>query len=86
VILDFQLQEHEKFLSHFTKLFKEVDDNNDGILTEDQFRELVIRMHVINHDHSDEEIESLLKIIDPHNIKTMTYSQIVRLLSNQLTN
>lgn len=43
-------------------------------------------MDVINHDHPQEEIDQLLQIIDPHNIKTMTFSQIVRLLSNQLTN
>lgn len=35
VILDFQLQEHEKYLHEFTRLFKEIDTNNDGIVTED---------------------------------------------------
>ena len=34
IILDLQLQEHEKFLSGFTKHFKEVDEDNNGIINE----------------------------------------------------
>ena len=34
VILDFQLQEHERFLYKFTDLFKQVDEDSDGILDE----------------------------------------------------
>lgn len=32
-----------------------------------------------------ENVEQLLHIIDPHNNKQMTYSEIVQLLSSQLT-
>lgn len=85
VILDFQLQEHEKYLHEFTKLFKEIDTNNDGIVTEDQFRELIERMNVSDSHNKEEDTDALLHIIDPHNNKTMTYSQVVRLLSNHLT-
>ena len=34
IILDFQLQEHEKFLSRFTQLFKSVDHDNNGVIDE----------------------------------------------------
>lgn len=34
-ILDFQLQEHEKFLSKFTALFKEIDVGKHSILSEE---------------------------------------------------
>ena len=37
VILDFQLQEHERFLQKFTDLFKSVDNDGDGVITEVQF-------------------------------------------------
>jgi len=33
-ILDFQLQEHEKFLSRFTELFKQMDQDGNGIIDE----------------------------------------------------
>jgi len=35
VILDFQLEEHEKFLNKFTALFSEVDINKTGVLNEE---------------------------------------------------
>lgn len=33
----------------------------------------------------DEDIDTLLTIIDPHNNKQMTYSEVVQLLSSQMT-
>jgi hypothetical protein len=40
-ILDFQLSEHEKFLYDFTQLFKQVDTDRNGIINEDEFRDLL---------------------------------------------
>lgn len=37
IILDFQLQEHEKFLSRFTLLFKQIDHDKNGIIDEVSF-------------------------------------------------
>jgi len=76
VILDFQLQEHEKFLSAFTTLFKELDVDINGILSEDDFRELLSRMGITI------PAEDLLNVADPHNNKQLTYSEIVQLLSS----
>ena len=41
VILDFQLFEHERFLRKFTKYFKAVDRDTNGVLDENEFRELI---------------------------------------------
>lgn len=65
IILDFQLLEHEKFLSSFTSIFKEIDTDNNGILNEEEFRELLQRMTVIHQSEEIEQIENLLNIIDP---------------------
>lgn len=65
IILDFQLLEHEKFLSSFTSLFKEIDTDNNGILNEEELRELLQRMTVIHQSEEIEQIENLLNIIDP---------------------
>ena len=45
---------------------------------------LVINMGVVieNEDNPENDIDALLSIIDPHNNKQMTYSQVVQLLSN----
>ena len=41
IILDFQLQEHERFLIKFTNLFKSVDNDQDGVISEIQFKDLL---------------------------------------------
>jgi Ca2+-binding EF-hand superfamily protein len=44
------LQEHEKFLYRFTQLYKEVDTDNNGIINEEEFRELMAKMTVIERE------------------------------------
>jgi Ca2+-binding EF-hand superfamily protein len=43
-VLDFQLKEHEKFLGFFVNMFKRVDTDRDGILNENEFRNLMISL------------------------------------------
>ena len=84
VILDFQLQEHEKFLSQFNNLFKEVDSDHNGVINEEQFRTLILGMDMVIHSDNEADIKKLLEIIDPHGNNHMTYSEVVQLLSSQL--
>lgn len=81
MILDFQLQEHEKFLKNFTSLFKQIDQDRVGFLNEQQFRMLIAGMEL---DLEEEQINFLLQEIDPYNNNKMTYSEIVQLLSSQM--
>ena len=81
IILDFQLQEHERFLSKFTELFKEVDSDTNGIIHEGEFKELMQKMNIVS---SEEEIDYLLTAVDPFNNQRMTYSEVVHLLSSQM--
>ena len=57
MILDFQLQEHERFLFEFNVLFKQFDTDNDGIVTEEQFKALILSMSVIDQVNIEDEIE-----------------------------
>lgn len=41
-VLDFQLKEHEKFLAYFVAMYKKVDVDRDGILDENEFRNLMM--------------------------------------------
>ena len=43
-VLDFQLKEHEKFLSYFVSMFKKVDSDRDGIVNENEFRNLMMSL------------------------------------------
>lgn len=81
LILDFQLQEHEKFLKNFTDLFKSIDAQRVGYLSDIQFKELIGVMGLVSEE---EEIEYLLGQIDPNKNNKMTYSEIVQLLSSHM--
>lgn len=81
IILDFQLKEHEKFLEKFILIFKSFDQDNNGVINETEFRELVQCMDVI---HNEEEINYLLQVIDPFNNQQMTFSELVHLFSSHM--
>lgn len=81
VILDFQLQEHERFLFKFTEIYQEIDTDKDGCITEDEFRMLIKEMNVIDNE---DEIQFLLHQIDPYNNQKMTFSEVVQLLSSHM--
>lgn len=73
-ILEYQLSEHENFLSKFTHLFKSVSTNAIGVLNEPQFKQLLNEMHssteggLFSFDQDIEnEIERLLEIVDQQN-------------------
>ena len=75
IILDSTLNDHENVLGRFTDLFKSVDRDQDGVISEKQFRELLQMMSVYAEDES--KIDQLLAYIDPFNNKKMTYSEVV---------
>lgn len=50
VILDFQMQEHERFLLKFTNLFKSVDNDQDGVISELQFKDLLRMMNCFDNE------------------------------------
>ncbi len=83
IILDFQLKEHERFLSKFNLKFKAYDSDHDGVLNEQEFKELLRNLKVID---KEEDIEFLLQQVDPFNNQKMTYSQIVSALSQHTVN
>ena len=39
---------------------------------------------VQNETDAESDIDTLLRVVDPHNNQQMTYSEVVQLLSNQL--
>ena len=81
VLLDFQLKGHERFLSKFVQLFKQVDNDKNGIVNEAEFRKLLLAM---NPDRADSDIEYWLNHIDPWNNQRYTFSECVTFLSADL--
>ena len=62
-------------------MFKVIDSDADGVVTESEFRDLLKMMNVFDRE---EEIEYMLQIGDPFNNQRMTYSDLVSLLSTQM--
>lgn len=86
-VLDFQLTEHEKFLSFFVSQFTSVDSDRDGVLTETQFIQLMHQISRLSDDDvvllPPERIEHFLRVIDPHSNLKVTFSECVHLLSSE---
>ena len=80
---DFQLRQHEIYLRAFTKLFRQVDLDNDGVLEEHEFLSL-ISDHVapaVGVGFTREETAYFLQVLDPFNTQRITFSEVVQLFS-----
>lgn len=78
ILLDFQLKGHEKFLSKFLTLYRNVDRDQDGVINENEFRELVMSMDM---GLDEDDIVRLLQIVDPFDHKILTFSTAVDLFT-----
>jgi Ca2+-binding EF-hand superfamily protein len=90
-VLDFQLREHEKFLSFFVSQFKQVDSDRDGVINEQQFASLMASLgfredyaQSISGDFHASRIDKFLELVDPFNNNKITFSECVHLLSSEL--
>eukprot|EP00698_Gefionella_okellyi_P019375 TRINITY_DN5930_c0_g1_i1.p1 TRINITY_DN5930_c0_g1~~TRINITY_DN5930_c0_g1_i1.p1 ORF type:complete len:679 (-),score=216.80 TRINITY_DN5930_c0_g1_i1:78-2114(-) len=81
VLLEFQLRGHEKFLMKFMKLFRQFDKDRNGILSEDELRQLIL---AIDPAKEPKEIIAMLEQADPHNNKQINFSECVSFLSAEL--
>ena len=81
ILLDFQLAGHEKFLSKFRSIFREVDLDHNGVINEPEFRNMVAK---IDSNKSPEDLDKLLTVVDPYNNQHITFSEAVGALSAEL--
>jgi Ca2+-binding EF-hand superfamily protein len=79
ILLDFQLKGHEKFLEKFLGFYRDLDTDKDGVIDENQFRELIATMAV---DMTEDDIVRMLQIVDPFNHQKITFSDCVNLFSS----
>ncbi|CAD8151655.1 unnamed protein product [Paramecium octaurelia] len=80
VILDFQMKSHEKYLSKFILHFKQQDQDQNGIIDENEFRQLIADLNMGTNDF---DIQRYLNKIDPYNNQQITFSQCVQLFSQE---
>jgi len=78
IVLEFQIKSRDRYLKNFVKLFRKCDQDNNGILNEDEFLILLKNLNVYD-DFLEENAYRLLNIIDPHNHKQIIFSECVSL-------
>merc|ERR1711865_492033 len=70
-----------KFLLEFMKLFRQFDKDKNGVINEEEFRQLII---ATDPNKTDKEIQDLLNLVDPHNNQQISFSECVNFLSSDL--
>ena len=78
IVCNHQIKSREKYLKNFVKLFRKVDNDCDGILSEEEFINL---LKSIPYCQNKIEEYTFLSIIDPFNNKKITFSECVSLFS-----
>lgn len=82
VILDYQIKCRVTYLKNLVNLFKELDTDENGILNENEFIQLVANTDLFNENFS-EHSNRLLSLVDPANHKQVTFSDVVTCFSKE---
>ena len=81
VLLDFQLKGHDKFLGRFRRMFRDVDADRNGVLSENEFRQFVLK---IDPNKSLGEMDEIMNTIDPWSNSNITFSEAIGVLASDL--
>ena len=82
ILHEYKIKTREKYLRNFVMKFKKYDQDNNGIINEEEFINLIFSLNLFRN-RVNENVVELLTIIDPNNNKQITFSECVELLSNQ---
>ncbi len=85
-MLDHNIRVRDKYLRNFCYLFRTVDRDNNGIISEEEFVFLLSKMNVFDSKVFNENANRLLNLIDPFNNKQIIFSDCVTLFSDEYPN
>lgn len=77
--MDFFLHKHEKYLSRVKDIFNSLDEDDDGVIGAEQFKETLGYIDPMNELKLDSA--ALLQIADPQSTGSITFSKFVQVLS-----
>ena len=80
ILLDHHIKSKDRYLKNFVNLFKRFDTDNNGIVNEDEFVNILSSTNFYG-EYLEEQTMRLLSSIDPNNNKQITFSECVSLFS-----
>lgn len=80
ILTEYQISYRDKYLKSFVTIFQKYDTDRNGVIDEDQFKEMMSTIHCV-HSKGEKYIKMLLEKIDPYNFKRITFSECVTLFS-----
>ena len=83
VVSEYQIMSRAKYLSNFVELFKSVDSDNDRVIDEKEFNDLLNNIPIEKENINDYSLK-LLEILDPFNNNKITFSECVSLFSMEI--
>ena len=80
ILLDHHIKSKDRYLKNFVLLFKKFDSDNNGIINEEEFVNILATANIYG-DALEEQSFRLLSMIDPNNNKQITFSECVSLFT-----
>jgi Ca2+-binding EF-hand superfamily protein len=81
LLLDFQLDGHERFLERYVGIFRRHDGDRNGIVNNVEFAAIV---HELDPTKPEEEVEAMVHQIDPYGSQLITFSESISFLNDEL--
>ena len=84
LVIDYQIRIRSIYLKNFNNLFKQIDTDHDGIITDYEFAKLVEMANIYN---TKEELEiktqMMIKELDKYSNRTIIYNDIINLWTKE---
>ncbi|KPA79767.1 hypothetical protein ABB37_05516 [Leptomonas pyrrhocoris] len=81
LLLDFQLDGHERFLEPYVRIFRRHDKDRNGIVNDAEFAAIVRELDATK---PEEEVAAMVQQIDPYGSQLITFSESITLLNEEL--
>ena len=83
VVMEYQISYRDNYLKSFLAMFQKCDKDKNGVVNEEEFREIVKDIPFIC-SKGNGYVKELLEKVDPLNLNKITFSDVVSLFSSEV--